>query len=298
MVRFYRQKYPDIGEIVMVEISKITQTGVYAKLLEYDDIVGLITINELSKRRIRSIHQYVRLEKKCCAAVFRVDEEKGYLDLSLRIVTMEDRRTCEERWRISKQINTIFRAVADNLDIHISRLYEDVLWDLYEEEGENALEVLALALGNYKQFCQKWKIPKSIIEELEKALQHHFTIFPVYIVKRIELTCFTCNGIDAIKAAVEDALIEHDPDKNIRVLVENIPIYRVCITDDIKVGPQKINNVCSSIKNNLLKSGGDYYSRGFTDINIHDPDIDEQGMNVKNNINTKHEYTTRISTIM
>lgn len=56
---------------------KIAEMGAYVKLLEYDNIDGMILLSELSRRRIRSIQKLIRIGRNEVVVVMRVDEEKG-----------------------------------------------------------------------------------------------------------------------------------------------------------------------------------------------------------------------------
>ena len=56
--------------------------GAYVKLLEYDNIDGMILLSELSRRRIRSIQKLIRVGRNEVVVVLRVDKEKG-MDRSL-----------------------------------------------------------------------------------------------------------------------------------------------------------------------------------------------------------------------
>ena len=51
--------------------------GAYVKLLEYDNIDGMILLSELSRRRIRSIQKLIRVGRNEVVVVLRVDREKG-----------------------------------------------------------------------------------------------------------------------------------------------------------------------------------------------------------------------------
>lgn len=53
--------------------------GAYVKLLEYDNIDGMILLSELSRRRIRSIQKLIRVGRNEVVVVLRVDKEKGGL---------------------------------------------------------------------------------------------------------------------------------------------------------------------------------------------------------------------------
>lgn len=58
--------------------------GAYVKLLEYDNIDGMILLSELSRRRIRSIQKLIRVGRNEVVVVLRVDKEKG-LSLNMQL---------------------------------------------------------------------------------------------------------------------------------------------------------------------------------------------------------------------
>jgi len=58
---------------------QIAEMGAYVKLLEYDNIDGMILLSELSRRRIRSIQKLIRVGRNEVVVVLRVDKEKGRL---------------------------------------------------------------------------------------------------------------------------------------------------------------------------------------------------------------------------
>lgn len=78
--RFYEAQYPEIEEVVMVNVRNIAEMGAYVVLLEYNDIEGMILLSELSRRRIRSINKLIRVNRNEVAMVLRVDKEKVCLD--------------------------------------------------------------------------------------------------------------------------------------------------------------------------------------------------------------------------
>ena len=58
----------------------------------------MILLSELSRRRIRSINKLVRVGRDECAVVLRVDKEKGYIDLSKRRLSDDEKRRCENKF--------------------------------------------------------------------------------------------------------------------------------------------------------------------------------------------------------
>jgi translation initiation factor 2 subunit 1 len=75
--RFYENPYPNVDDLVMVQVRQIAEMGAYVKLLEYDNIEGMILLSELSRRRIRSINKLIRVGRNEVVVVLRVDQEKG-----------------------------------------------------------------------------------------------------------------------------------------------------------------------------------------------------------------------------
>ena len=75
----------------MTRVVRLDQASAYVHLLEYNNIEGMIPFAELSRRRIRSLAKYIRVGRLEVVQVLTVDEEKGYIDLSKRKVTPDDR---------------------------------------------------------------------------------------------------------------------------------------------------------------------------------------------------------------
>ena len=75
--RFYHEKYPELEDVIMVNVRNIQEMGAYVRLLEYNGIEGMILLSELSRRRIRSINKLVRVGRNECVVVIRVDKDKG-----------------------------------------------------------------------------------------------------------------------------------------------------------------------------------------------------------------------------
>ena len=75
--RFYANRYPEVEDVVMVNVRSIAEMGAYVHLLEYNNIEGMILLSELSRRRIRSINKLIRVSRNEVVVVIRVDKDKG-----------------------------------------------------------------------------------------------------------------------------------------------------------------------------------------------------------------------------
>lgn len=140
--RFYKEKYPEVEDVVMVTVRAIAEMGAYVHLLEYNGIEGMILLSELSRRRIRSINKLIRVGKTEPVVVIRVDKDKGYIDLSKRRVSAEDVEKCTERFAKAKAVNSILRHVADILKFEtneqLEELYQKTAWHFEEKYKSKA----------------------------------------------------------------------------------------------------------------------------------------------------------------
>ena len=59
--RMYEAKFPEVDDVVMVQVKSIAEMGAYVALLEYNGIEGMILLSELSRRRIRSITKLIKV---------------------------------------------------------------------------------------------------------------------------------------------------------------------------------------------------------------------------------------------
>ena len=105
------KSYPAINDITMVIPTKITNIGVYVKLLEYNNIEGLILLSDLSRFRCRSINKLVRIGKQFPACVLSVDIKTNNISLSKKIVTPNEQLLCQQNYLNLKYINNIILLV-------------------------------------------------------------------------------------------------------------------------------------------------------------------------------------------
>lgn len=152
--RMYANEFPEIDEVVMVQVRSIAEMGAYVALLEYNNVEGMILLSELTRRRIRSVNKLIRVGKQEVCMVLRVDREKGYIDLSKRRVSQEDVQKCDERFQRSKAVHSIVRHVSEVQRVDMEALYHQTAWPLYEKFGHA-----------YEAFCAALSDPDSIFND-------------------------------------------------------------------------------------------------------------------------------------
>ena len=116
--RFYEEQYPGKHELVVVEIMSIDQMGAYVKLLEYNNIEGLILATSVSNRRIRNVKQHLKVGTLEVLAVIGVDSkstqdgDRVFIDLTKRNIQPTDIEDKKIFYDKSKQVHLIMRLTA------------------------------------------------------------------------------------------------------------------------------------------------------------------------------------------
>ncbi|KAJ5284582.1 Translation initiation factor 2 alpha subunit [Penicillium chrysogenum] len=201
--RFYEDKYPEVDSFVMVNVKQIAEMGAYVKLLEYDNIDGMILLSELSRRRIRSIQKLIRIGRNEVVIVLRVDKEKGYIDLSKRRVSPED----------------VIKGDSDPLET----LYENIGWPLNQKYG-HAHDAFKISITNPSVWDEITFPSEPVKNELQQYINSKLTPHPTKVRADIEVTCFGYDGIDAVKDALRAAEADNTPENQIKCLDKTLGV--------------------------------------------------------------------------
>ena len=228
--RFYEQKYPKNEDLVMVRVRTVESLAAYVNLIEYEDAdgpvggrEGMVLLSELSRRRIRSIAKLIRVGRDEIVQVLRVDEEKGYVDLSKRKVVRDDVPDFEDKFSKAKTVHSILRHVADTCKVVLEDLYTHIAWPLYRSHG-HAHEAFKASITDPEGVFGGIYMTKEIRESLYKDIRRRMAAQPIKFRADIEVSCFTIEGIDAIKAALF-AGMKSNPKQDIQIRLLAPPKY-------------------------------------------------------------------------
>lgn len=258
--RFYENLFPDIESVVMVNVRNIADMGAYVSLLEYNNIEGMILLSELSRRRIRSIHKLIRVNRNEVVMVLRVDKEKGYIDLSKRRVSPEDVAACEDRFNKAKAVHGVLRHVAERRRYYLQDLYEKIGWPLYKKYG-HAYDAFKLAISDEKNAVDPFEgieVPQELKDEIKMYILRRLAPQPTKIRSDIEVSCFTYEGIDAIREALFAGMsVPGSESTPIRIKLIAPPLYVVTTTTLEKdVGVALLQSANDTIRTIIVSKGG------------------------------------------
>lgn len=252
--RFYKHRFPECDEVVMVNVRQIAEMGSYVNLLEYNKIEGMILLSELSRRRIRSINKLIRVGRNEVVVVIRVDKEKGYIDLSKRRVSSEEILKCEDKFARGKTVNSILRHTAEVLkmttDQEFEELYEKTAWKIDEKykKAGHSYDIFKQCVAE-PQILDECDIPDEWKEILMSNIRRRLTPQAVKCRADIEVSCYSYEGIDAIKASLKEGLKLSTEERPVKINLIAPPVYVVTSSSlDREEGVRLLQEVIEKIK--------------------------------------------------
>ena len=139
-MKFYPTHLPPEGSIAVVRVDAIVDYGVLVTLLEYD-VTGLIVAGEVSRKRIRSIKEVVRVGQETAAAVTKIDDKSGTVDLSIKLCTPDEITEALMKYSRHRTVYNFMKQVSDTTGEPIETHLALYVWPMLER-GENVYERL------------------------------------------------------------------------------------------------------------------------------------------------------------
>jgi translation initiation factor 2 subunit 1 len=251
-----RPEWPEVGDLVVATVVRITDYGAYVRLDEYDK-EGLLHVSEVASRWVRNIRDYVREGQKVVLKVLRVHAEKGHVDLSRRRVTKRDKREKLLSWKKDRKAESLLRTAAEKLNLSFEEAYEKAgaliekaFGDLYyglEKTAKDGVEVL-MELG----------IDKELAVILEEIAKEKIQISLVNVKGILELQNPKPNGVLIIKDTLKYAKeVGESEDADVTVYLVSPPKYRIVVAaENYKSAENIMEKVTKSALKLISKNGG------------------------------------------
>lgn len=255
-IRFYPNIYPNIGDIVAVRIIDIDSTIgiVHTELIEYGGINGNLVFAEISRKRIRSIKDHIKINQIDYLEVLHTNENGGNIDLSKKNVQSKDIELCKQKLYQAKQIDNILRKIALTHDISLQNLYQHIIWKM--DNPFNIFQKIARChlTDNYFDYFDYPNL--DIVKSLTSVIKDKFYISTVEIRAQIDIRSYYA-GIDSIKDAIKAGLECQDENNKITIKLISSPFYLIIITSNNEEnGKSTIYKVIQSIKKLLEQHKG------------------------------------------
>ena len=279
-IRCYKNEYPDEGDIVLTRIIDMNDYCVKGVLVEYGNIDTMLQLSQASKRRVKSIRQIFKLNQIYPLEVFSVEQkgEHRYIDLSNKTLTDEQKNETIINTRRYQIALNLIKKFATKIKLEtleeLTELCNKTIWKLDKEEVFNYIKECYSDISKLELFDLTVEEKKVLHTVLLTSLKN-----PLFkITAKIELSCYTFNGISSIKNVLVDTLKEVD--KNITITFESGYEYLLNLTkDNIEDCKKTIYECINIIRNKIDKLYGSCWLRYVyitNNINTTDTEIIEE----------------------
>jgi translation initiation factor 2 subunit 1 len=251
-----RPEWPEVGDLVIATVVRITDYGAYVRLDEYDK-EGLLHVSEVASRWVRNIRDYVREGQKVVLKVLRVQADKGQVDLSRRRVTKRDKKEKIQSWKKDRKAEGLLRAAAEKLNISFEEAYEkagvlieNAFRDLHEGLEKTAKDGVDVLLG--------LGVEKELAVTLEEIAKEKIQISLVSVKGILELQNPKPKGVLVIKETLKHAKeVGESEDADVTIYLVSPPKYRIVVSaEDYKSAESVLETAATSAVEFISNNGG------------------------------------------
>jgi translation initiation factor 2 subunit 1 len=250
MMLYRRHGFPEEGEVVLCTVTKINPNSVFVNLNEYDKS-GMIHISEISPGRIRNIRDYVLEGKVIVCKILGVNQEKGYIDLSLRRVNEALRRNKLEQIKLEQKAEKIIELAAQTLKKDTKEIYNLIAKPILE----NYLYVYEAftEVAQDKIKIEDLYVPKEYSKELEELIRKRFKVEKIPVEGILKIQTYADDGIELIKKLLKE--VEKTPNSTVMYL--GAGAYKIRVdSEDVKKDEKMLDKKIEELIAEVEKANG------------------------------------------
>lgn len=218
---------PKTGDIVLCTVSRIFPTTVFCTLESGAE--GVIPISEVAPGRIRNIRDYVKEGKRIVCKVLKVDEEKGHITLSLRRVTLKERKAKLEEYKKENTALAILKSLHNKAKVKIS----NEIIDKIKEKYSSLFNFFQLIIEDKNKLLEL-NLRKKEAEALYNLIKERVKPRKVKVTLDIELKSYLPDGIEKIKKILNI--------NEVSVKYLGAPLYRLEVESENAKEAEKLLN--------------------------------------------------------
>lgn len=196
---YRRSGFPEEGELVLCTVTKVQSHSVFVRLDEFDK-GGMIHISEVSPGRIRNIRDFVKEDKVIVCMILRTNQERGYIDLSLRRVNEGQKRKKLEEIKQEQKAEKIIEAVAQELKKKPEQVYQEIYTPI-SKQYMLLHQCFQDVVKNEVSF-EELEVPLQYLKLLSEIVAQRIKPKEVYVGGKIHLHSYAPNGMEIVKTAL------------------------------------------------------------------------------------------------
>ena len=249
------QELPEIGEIVIATITKVSDHGAYVTLDEYDGVQGFLHISEIAPGWVRKVTRYVKENEKKVLLVKKIQAQRGEIDLSLKQISKEQRKKKLLDVKRFEKEQGILKNIQEKAELTTKQIegIEDKLLSKYDSIYDAIIDIATKNKDVLNSLEISEKI-QTVIEDISSKIK----LPSVEIRGILELTNNKSNGVEIIRKILLD-VIKDNADSKIEISYIGAPKYRVSIiAQEFKTAEKIIKPILEKIEKDVKKQNGTF----------------------------------------
>ncbi len=249
------QELPEIGEIVIATVTKVSDHGAYVTLDEYNKTQGFLHISEIAPGWVRNVGRFVKEGEKKVLLVKKVRSARNEIDLSLKQISKDQKKKKLLEVKRYEQGKTIIQNVKETgkiSDKDIEALEEsifskyDSIYDAFLDVARKGIDVL-----------NDLKLPKKTVTAIED-ISSKIRLPSVEIRGILEITNTKPDGVEVIKKILGSATKKDDNSK-VEITYVGAPKYRISVSSgDFKSAERTLKTIIEDIQSSIEKQKGTF----------------------------------------
>ncbi|ABK78556.1 translation initiation factor 2, alpha subunit [Cenarchaeum symbiosum A] len=245
------QELPEPGEVVLATVTRVMDHGAYVSLDEFGDIPGFLHISEIAPGWIRSISRFVKTGEKKVLLVKRVNEKRADIDLSLKQVSIDQKKRKLLEVKRYEKGRTLLGSVADKAGLSDGDV--DELEEALCSKFDSAYDAFSQIARGGISLVSALKLPKKTLSAMEEV-SSKIRLPSVEIRGIMEITNSRPDGVEVIRDTLSAAA-----EGNVKITYLGAPTYRISITaPDFKTAEKELKPLVEGIQRSAEKNRGTF----------------------------------------
>jgi translation initiation factor 2 subunit 1 len=256
--RYYIEKYPKEGEVVIGKIKSLAEMGAYVELPEYNNMEGLVIYSELTRKRTRNVQKSVKVGGLEAFTALRVDEGRGYIDLSKKRTQQDEKLAAFDRYTKGKISHNILLSVAAKTGVGLGDIYEMFGWPAERAFG-SIYRCFKEASNRKEALCES--IPASgvvteeFLESVMVVVRNKFVVPKMKVRADVDLRCNRGDGVVVIRDVLVEVL---ETFRDVDIALISSPVFSLSIlSEDKDVSISRLSACVHAIGERIVKKEGE-----------------------------------------
>ena len=249
-----QQELPEIGEIVIATITKISDHGAYVTLDEYNKIQGFLHVSEIAPGWVRKVNKYVREGEKKVLLIKKVEKGRKEIDLSLKQISKDQRKKKLLDVKRFEKEHGILKNIQEKSKLTTKQIeeLEDKFLSKYDSVYNAMLNIAIKGTSEINDL----KLQKKVITTIEDICSK-MKLPSVELRGVLEISNNQSNGVELIRKTLTDA--EDSEDAKIDITYLGAPRYRLSlVSQDFKTAEKLLKPILEKIEKSVKKQNGSY----------------------------------------